>query len=74
VEPAIFSYLQGLTIGNSGSQTAGTDPVGTAVAAQISLAAMSIPGVTNYVSTFTDTLAVTGTKNMPGTITLTQGT
>jgi hypothetical protein len=74
VEAAIFSYLQGLTIGNSGSQTAGTDPVGTAVAAQISLAAMSIPGVTNYVSTFTDTLAVTGTKNMPGTITLTQGT
>jgi hypothetical protein len=74
VQAAIFSYLQGLTIGNSGSQTAGTDPVGTAVAAQISLAAMSIPGVTNYVSTFSDTLAVTGTKNMPGTITLTQGT
>lgn len=74
VQAAIFSYLQGLTIGNSGSQTAGTDPVGTAVAAQISLAAMSIPGVTNYVSTFSDTLAVTGTKNMPGTITLAQGT
>ena len=74
VDAAIFSYLQGLTIGNSGSNTAGTDPVGTAVAAQISLAAMSIPGVTNYVSTFADTLAVTGTKNMPGLITLTQGT
>jgi hypothetical protein len=73
VQAAIFSYLQGLTIGNSGSQDPGTDPVGTAVAAQISLAAMSIPGVTNYVSTFTDTLAATGTKNMPGTITLTQG-
>lgn len=74
VDAAIFTYLQGLTIGNSGSQTPGTDPVGTAVAAQISLAAMSIPGVTNYVSDFTDTLAVTGTKNMPGTITLTLGT
>jgi hypothetical protein len=74
VQAAIFSYLQSLTIGNSGSQMPGTDPVGTAIAAQISLAAMSIPGVTNYVSNFADTLAVTGTKNMPGTITLTQGT
>ncbi|MFM0165649.1 baseplate J/gp47 family protein [Paraburkholderia sediminicola] len=74
VEAAIFSYLQGLGIGNSGSNVAGTDPVGTAVAAQISKAAMNIPGVTNYVSTFTDALAVTGTKIMPGSITLTQGT
>lgn len=72
-EAKIFSYLQGLTIGDSGSTLPGVDPVGTAVAAQISLAAMSIPGVTNYVSSFTDTLSVTGTKNMPGTITLTQG-
>jgi len=74
VSAAIFSYLQGLTIGNSGSTVAGTDPVGTAVAAQISKLAMNIPGVTNYVSAFTDTLAETGNKNMPGTITLTQGT
>ena len=74
VSAAIFSYLQGLTIGNSGSALAGTDPVGTAVAAQISKLAMNIPGVTNYVSAFTDTLATTGNKNMPGAIALTQGT
>lgn len=73
VTAAIFSYLQGLTIGNSGSNLPGEDPVGTAIAAQISNLAMNIPGVTNYVSTFTDTVALTGTKNMPGTITLTQG-
>jgi hypothetical protein len=74
VNSAIFSYLQALTIGNNGTNVAGTDPVGTAVAAQISAAVMAIPGVTNYVSTFTDTLAATGTKIMPGAITLTQGT
>jgi hypothetical protein len=74
VNSAVFTYLQSLTIGDNGSNIAGTDPVGTAVAAQILAAAMAIPGVTNYVSTFTDTLAATGTKIMPGTITLTQGT
>jgi hypothetical protein len=74
VQAAIFSYLQGLTIGNAGATVSGVDPVGTAVAAQISNLAMNIPGVVNYVSTFTDTQAQIGTKIMPGTITLTQGT
>lgn len=74
VNSAIFTYLQTLVPGNNGNQLAGTDPVGTAIAAQISAAAMAIPGVFNYVSALTDTLAATGTKIMPGAIILTQGT
>lgn len=73
---AISEYLIGLTIGNNGSNPAGTDPVGTAQVASIVAAAMAVPGVTNFTMSApaADVLSSTGTKIMPGTITLTQGT
>ncbi len=76
VVSAISAYLIGLTIGNNGSNPAGTDPVGTAQFASIYAAAMAVPGVTNFTMSApaADTLSSTGTKIMPGTITLTQGT
>jgi hypothetical protein len=76
VAAAFSAYLLALPNGNSGNQPAGQDPVGTALAGQFTTLAFNIPGVANYVPSapLSDALAPTGTKNMPGTITLTQGT